>query len=63
MKNGIFVYKNENCMKQMHEFYDKTLSSLNVPYIEDDIETSFGKTHCLLAGNPEKQSSHALKNY
>lgn len=50
-------------MKRMHEFYDKTLVSLNVPYIEDDIEASFGKTHCLLAGNPEKQSSHALKNY
>ena len=41
-------------MKRMHEFYDKTLASLNVPYIEDDIETSFGKTHCLMAGNPEK---------
>ena len=54
MKNGIFVYKNENCMKRMHEFYDKTLASLDVPYIEDYIETSFGKTHCLMVGDPEK---------
>ena len=27
MQNGIFVYKNENCMKRMQEFYDKTLAS------------------------------------
>ncbi len=54
MKNGIFVYKNENCLTRMNEFYDKTLASLNVPYIEDDFDTSFGKTHCLLAGDPNK---------
>ncbi len=54
MKNGIFVYKNENCMKRMHEFYDKTLASLDVPYIEDYIETSFWKTHCLMVGDPGK---------
>ena len=54
MQNGIFVYKNENCMKRMQEFYDKTLASLNVPYIENNIETSFGPTHCLLVGDPEK---------
>jgi pimeloyl-ACP methyl ester carboxylesterase len=54
MKNGIFVYKNENSLTRTHEFYDKTLASLNVPYIENDIETSFGKTHCLLVGDPEK---------
>ena len=27
MKNGIFVYKNENCMKRMHEFFDIMMSS------------------------------------
>ncbi len=41
-------------MKRMHEFYDKTLESLNVPYIENDIETSFGQTHCLQVGDPAK---------
>ena len=54
MKKGKFVYKNEESMKKMHEFYDKTLASLDVPYSEDCIDTSFGKTHCLLVGDPEK---------
>lgn len=31
VKNGKFVYKNEDSMKKMHEFYDKTLVSLDVP--------------------------------
>ena len=54
IKNGKYVYKNEDGMKKMHEFYDKTLASLDVPYSEDYFDTSFGKTHCLLVGDPEK---------
>ena len=54
IKNGKFVYKNEDGMKKMHEFYDKTLASLDVPYSEDYFDTSFGKNHCLLVGEPEK---------
>ncbi|WP_027216752.1 alpha/beta fold hydrolase [Butyrivibrio fibrisolvens] len=54
IKNGKFVYKNEDSMKKMHEFYDKTLASLDVPYSEDYFDTSFGRTHCLLVGDPEK---------
>ena len=54
VKTGKFVYKNEDSMKKMHEFYDKTLASLDVLYSEDYFDTSFGKTHCLLVGDPEK---------
>lgn len=54
VKNGKFVYKNEDSMKKMHEFYDKTLVSLEVPYSENYFDTSFGNTHCLLIGDPEK---------
>ena len=54
VKKGKFVYKNENSMKKMHEFYDKTLASLDVPYSEACFDTSFGQTHCLLVGDPEK---------
>ena len=35
VKNGKFVYKNKDSMKKMHEFYDKTLASLDVLYSED----------------------------
>ncbi len=38
----------------MHEFYDETLASLNVAYVESYIRTSFGKTHSLLVGDPGK---------
>ena len=54
MKRGRFVYKSEECMKKMHDFYDKTLALLDVPYTEDYFETSFGKTHCLIVGNSQK---------
>ena len=39
IKKGKFVYKNEDSMKKMHEFYDKTLASLDVPYSEDYFDT------------------------
>ena len=52
VKNGKFVYKNADSMKKMHEFYDKTLVSLDVPYSEERLDTSFGQTHCLLVGDP-----------
>ncbi len=54
VKNGKFIYKNEESMKKMHEFYDKTLASLGVPYSEECFDTSFGMTHCLLVGDREK---------
>ena len=54
MKNGKFVYKNKESMRKMHDFYDKTLASLNVHYIENNIKTSFGRTHSLLVGDPSK---------
>ena len=54
MKNGKFVYKTEDSMNGMHAFYDKTLASLGVPYSESYIDTSFGRTHSLLVGDPNK---------
>ena len=54
IRNGKFVYKNEDNMKKMHAFYDKTLASLEVPYKEEYFDTSFGKTHCLLVGDTDK---------
>ena len=54
IKKGKFVYRNEDGMKKMHAFYDKTLAALCVPYEEENFDTSFGKTHCLLVGDTEK---------
>ena len=41
-------------MKKLHDFYDKTLAELNVPYSESYFATSFGRTHCLLVGDNNK---------
>ena len=49
-----FVYKNRKSMNEMHDFYDETLASLNVTYVESYISTSFGRTHSLLVGDPGK---------
>ena len=54
MKNGKFVYKKEESLKKMQEFYDKTLASLKVEYTESYFDTTFGKTHCLLVGDTSK---------
>lgn len=54
MKKMKFVYKNIKYMNEMHEFYDETLASLNVSYVESYINTSFGRTHSLLVGDPAK---------
>lgn len=54
IKTGKFVYKNQDRLKKMHVFYDKTLAALNVPFSEDYFETSFGQTHCLLVGDKNK---------
>lgn len=53
-KTGKFVYKNEECMKKIHDFYDKALTSLEVTYKEEYINTSYGKTHILIVGDSNK---------
>lgn len=54
MTRGKYVYKNKQSRKKMCEFYDKTLAALNVRYKESYFMTSFGVTHCLLVGDPDK---------
>ncbi|MBQ1431767.1 MAG: hypothetical protein IIZ09_01585 [Ruminococcus sp.] len=63
MKNtkGKFVYKNEKCMRDMHSFYDKAMTSSGITYREEYIETSYGRTHIIFAGDEEKpQCSYHL---
>lgn len=53
-KTGIFVYRDTESMEKMHAFYDKALGSLGVPYSEEYIDTSFGRTHAVTAGDKDK---------
>lgn len=37
-KTGKFVYKNEESMHKMHEFYDKAMDLLNVDHREEFLD-------------------------
>ena len=53
-KSGKFVYKDRESMAKMHAFYDKAMDSLNITYREEYIDTSYGKTHIIIAGDESK---------
>lgn len=52
---GKFVYKSTESMNRMHAFYDKALAELNIKYAEQNVDTTFGKTHILIVGDTEKK--------
>ena len=45
------IYKSEKAKKAIMSLYDEKLSSLNIDYVELDIETQFGKTRVIKTGN------------
>lgn len=47
------IFRNEKYRVRITESYNKLLNNWNVKYTEESISTSFGKTHVILAGNPE----------
>ena len=49
-----FVYKDRAAMKRMYSFYDKAMASLGIEYREEYIDTSFGTTHVIIAGDESK---------
>lgn len=50
-----FVYRNIDCMNEMHDFYDKALKALSVIYEEKMIRTTYGETHILVIGDKSKK--------
>ena len=44
-------FKTKNGQDDYYKAYDKTLQMWDVEYSEKYIGTSFGKSHCLMAGN------------
>ena len=51
MEKGL-NFRTQKGQEDYFEAYDKTLELWEVPYTERYIETSFGKSHCLICGNP-----------
>lgn len=47
------IYKGPEVKKEIMKLYDEKLACLVIPYQEIDIDTQFGKTHIIKAGNPD----------
>lgn len=54
MSRGKFVYKDQSSRDKMLAFYDRAMEDLNVQYREEFIETSYGTTHIVIAGDETK---------
>ncbi len=48
----IRTFKTEEGKRLTHESYDRLLASWGIPVREVDVDTSYGKTHVILAGSP-----------
>ncbi len=47
------VFKNQKSMENVLKSYDELLKMWGVEYVEKDVQTSFGKTHCIITGKAE----------
>lgn len=45
------LYKSEKGKSEILEFYNQKLNSLNINYLEQVIETSFGRINVIVNGN------------
>jgi len=46
------IFKTEEGMRAVHESYDRLVASWGVETEKRDLDTSYGKTHAILAGDP-----------
>jgi pimeloyl-ACP methyl ester carboxylesterase len=53
MIDNSILWKNQSAYQRMQNFYDRELANITVPYSTCYIDTRYGKTHVLTAGNPE----------
>ncbi len=49
----IKAFKNQKCMNNVLKSYNELLKLWGVEFVEKDVHTSFGKTHCILTGKTE----------
>ncbi|CAM3586491.1 hypothetical protein [Marinicrinis lubricantis] len=46
-------FKSASGMRQIYDSYNRLLEAWNIPVEERDIETSYGKTHLISAGDSQ----------
>ncbi len=47
------VFKNQKAKEKVLKSYDQLLKKWDVEYVEKDVQTSFGVTHCIITGRTE----------
>ena len=57
---GISAFRSDESRVAYWQLYDMALATSTIPVTESDIETSFGRTHVLQAGDPSKPPLVAL---
>ncbi|WP_409428608.1 alpha/beta fold hydrolase [Mycobacterium sp. SMC-11] len=57
---GISVFRSDDARVAYLQLYDAVLATSEIPVTEADVETSFGRTHVLRAGDPSKPPLVAL---
>ena len=57
---GISAFRSDDARAAYSQLYDAALATSTIPVTESDVETSFGRTHMLHAGNPAKPALVAL---
>ena len=51
---GISAFRSDDARAAYCQLYDAAVAASTMPVTESDIETSFGRTHVLAAGDPSK---------
>ena len=57
---GLSAFRSDEARAAYCQLYDAALATSPIPLTESDIETSFGRTHVLNAGDPSKPPLVAL---
>ena len=57
---GISAFRSDDARAAYVELYEASLAASTVPVTESDVETSFGRTHVLQAGDPSRPALVAL---
>jgi pimeloyl-ACP methyl ester carboxylesterase len=57
---GISAFRSDEARAAYCQLYDAAVAASTMPVVESDIETSFGRTHVLTAGDPSKPALVAV---
>ena len=60
---GISAFRSDDARAAYCQLYDAAVAASTMPVTESDIETSFGRTHVLTAGDPSNPPLVAMHGF